>query len=107
MSTEIDQRTLMPYAQGKSNGITVDEAMPTEIDELKKRVASLEKEFRAVFGKAETIDPAPGAESVKSTAALHKKGGARGTQQASHGTAPTLPANRITTACPTTKAALS
>jgi hypothetical protein len=52
-------------------------------------------------------DAAPGAESVKSTAALHKKGGARGTQQASHGTAPTLPANRITTACPTTKAALS
>ena len=37
--------------------------MSTEIDELEKRVASLEDEFRAVFGKAETIKPAPGSDA--------------------------------------------
>ena len=37
--------------------------MSTEIDELEKRVASLEKEFRAVFGKAETVEPAPGSDA--------------------------------------------
>jgi len=37
--------------------------MSTEIDELEKRIASLEKEFRAVFGKAETIKPAPGSDA--------------------------------------------
>lgn len=37
--------------------------MSTEIDDLKMRVASLEDEFRAVFGKAETIEPAPGSDA--------------------------------------------
>lgn len=37
--------------------------MSTEIDELEKRIARLEKEFRAVFGKAETIEPAPGSDA--------------------------------------------
>jgi len=37
--------------------------MSTEIDDLKMRVASLEDEFRAVFGKAETVEPAPGSDA--------------------------------------------
>jgi len=53
---EINPQTLRPYKQGKSNGITVEEMMSMEIDELKKRVAWIESRISPPVG-AEGHDP--------------------------------------------------